>query len=275
MWHDIINAMIDPLNDNVMALLKKTTGIDSAEAWRAIWLLISKSEHDNEDPDKAFLTDGGKSLFGYASALSYDCKDRGVTMGAVGWTTGCDGKDGEGDAGELFRIYKELGGDDFRPLMKGCCSSKEAREKLIKKIDKAADDPAWVHAQWTQLVTKADDGAYLYHTMKAWKDVGVDRPSPLAIATVFDASLNQGYDGKDGGCANLRKLGVHGDEDATLKKYNAWRAKTACRNAYNDPPANGTNRAHMFEELRKAKAYSLTGREAAAAIKKAIHWTMK
>ena len=267
--------MIDPLNDDVITLLKKTTGISSAEAWRSIWLLVSKSEHDNEDPKKAFLTDKGESLFGYAAALSYDCEDRGVTMGAVGWTTGCDGKDGEGDAGELFRIYKDLGGDDFRPLMKGCCSSKAAREKLIKKIERVADDPKWVQAQWTQLVTKADDGAYLYHTVKAWRDIGVDDPSPLAVATVFDASLNQGWDGKDGGCANLRKLGVRGDEDATLKKYNVWRRKVAPTNDFNSPGPNGRNRADMFEKLREAKAFSLAGPEAAAAIKKAIHWTMK
>ena len=267
--------MIDPLNDNVMALLKKTTGISSTEAWRAIWLLVSKSEHDNEDPDKAFRTSKGESLFGYAAALSYDCTDRGVTMGAVGWTTGCDGKDGAGDAGELFRIYKDLGGEDFRPLMKGCCASKAAREKLIKKIEQAAHDPEWVQAQWTQLVTKADDGAYIYHTMKAWKEAGVDQPSALAIATVFDASLNQGWGGAYGGCTTLRKLAVHGDEDATLKKYNAWRRTVAGTHDFNSPPVNGRNRADMFEKLRKAKAFSLTGPDAAAAIKKAIRWTMK
>ena len=114
--------------------------------------------------------------------------------------------------------------------------------------------------------------------MKAWKEAGVDQPSALAVATVFDASLNQGWGGKDGGCTSLRKLAVQCDEDATLKKthtYNAWRRVTAARNAYNNPPANGRNRADMFEALRKAKAFSLTGHDAAADIKKAIRWTMK
>ncbi len=264
--------MIDPLNDDVMALLKKATSLGNKEAWRTIWLLISKSEHDNEDPAKTFVTDKGKSLFGYAAALSYDWKDRGVTMGLVGWTTGCDGKDGAGDAAELFRIYESLGGEDLRPLITGCCSSKKACDKMIRKITKIADDPTWVQAQWTQLVTKADDGAYIYHTMQAWKDVGIESPSALAIATVLDASLNQGYDGRDGGCANLRKLAVRGNEDETLKKYNAWRSKVSGFNDYNSPPINGKNRAGMFEKLRKAKAFSLLDE---AAVKKAIHWTMK
>lgn len=45
-------------------------------------------------------------------------------------------------------------------------------------------------------------------------------------------------------------------------------------NAFRSGPY-GRNRADMFEKLREAKAFSLAGPEAAAAIKKAIHWTMK
>lgn len=266
---------IDPLNPDVLALLKKTTGVDSKIAWRNIWLLVSKSEHNNEDPDKAFLTDKGTSLFGYASALSYDWKDRGVTMGLVGWTTGDCGKDGRGDAPELFRIYKKLGGQDLMPYCQGCCTSKDACKKLIKKIADLCDDPTWVQAQWEQLVTKADCGAYIYHTVATWKKIGVENPSALAIATVFDASLNQGYDGPDGGCKFLEKLAVKGDENATLEKYNAWRRKVAGTNDYNSPKSNGENRADMFEHLRKAKCFSLSGPGADLAINKAIRWTMK
>lgn len=181
------------LSAEVLALLKKTTGLDDAEAWRNIWLLVSKSEHDNADPAKAFLTDKGKSLFSYASALSYDWKDRGVTMGIVGWTTACDGHDGKGDAPVLFKIYKDLGGDDLMKYCNGCTKDKSKCSALIKKIESLAKDPKWVQAQWKQLVTKADDGAYLFHTIDTWKKLGIANPSALAIATVFDASLNQGY----------------------------------------------------------------------------------
>ena len=264
----------DPLNSEVLALLEKSTGLGNAEAWRNIWLLISKSEHDNEDPAKAFLDDNGGDLFTYASALSYDAKQRGVTLAIVGWVTACDGKDGEGDAPELFKIYKELGGEDLTPYCKDCTTSKKAREKLIQKIKSLRGDSKWIHAQWKQLVTKCDDGAYIYNTVQAWKKVGIEKPSALAIATVFDASLNMGCDGPDGGCKHLVKVAVQGNEDATLEKYNAWRHNVAGTNDYNSPPINGKNRADMFEQLRKAKVFSLTGSDATKALKKALSWKM-
>lgn len=276
---DVVNtkgsSKVDPLGPDVLDLLTKTTGIGNAEAWRNMWLLVSKSEHDNQDPQKVFVDDDGGDLFTYASALSYDRKDRGVTMGLVGWTTGCDGKDGHGDAPALFKVYKELGGEDLMNYCDGCCKSKQACEKLIRKIESLEGDPRWIKAQWQQLVTKADDGAYLYHTLQAWKKIGIDAPSALAIATVFDASLNQGYSGKDGGCTNLERLAISGDENATLEVYNAWRRKVAGTNDYNNPKSNGENRADMFEKLRKAKHFSLSGDAALRAIKQAISWEMK
>jgi len=183
-------APANPLNPDVLALLKKKTGLDDAEAWRNIWLLISKSEQNNEDPDKAFLTDKGKSLFGYASALSYDRHKRGVTMGIVGWTSANNSKDGKGDAPELFKVYKNLGGEDLMDYCDGCCKSEEKCDKLIKKIKDIQDDPKWIQAQWEQLTVK--DG-YLFETMAAFKKIGIEKPSALAIATVFDTSLNQGF----------------------------------------------------------------------------------
>lgn len=262
--------MIDPLTPGVMALLEKTAGISSKEALTNIFLLISKSEHDNTDPKKAFLTDKGKSLFGYASALPYDFKQRGVTLGIVGWTTGDSHKDGRGDAPVLFKQYEKLGGENLMPYVDGCCGSKEKCNKLIEKIKSIEDDPLWVLAQFQNLVT--GDG-YLAKTMDSWKKIGVPNPSALAIATVFDASLNQGWDGKDGGCTHLIKLGVHGDEDATLRKYNAWRRSVAGTNNYNSPPANGKNRADMFEELRKQKCHTLINCD--KQMQKALGWEMK
>ena len=183
-------APANPLNPDVLALLKKKTGLDDAEAWRNIWLLISKSEQNNEDPDKAFLTDKGKSLFGYASALSYDRHKRGVTLGIVGWTTADRGKNGKGDAPELFKVYKNLGGEDLMDYCDGCCESEDKCEKLINKIKEIKDDPKWIQAQWEQLTVK--DG-YLFETMAAFKKIGIENPSALAIGTVFDTSLNQGF----------------------------------------------------------------------------------
>jgi len=266
---------IDPLTPEVLAVLEKHTGLGSAEAWRNIWFLTSKAEQDNDDLAGTFLTDKGESLFGYASALSYDFKDRGVTLGIVGWTTANDGKDANGDAPELFKIYKSLGGQDLMPLAAGCTKSKDACATLIKKIQSIADDPKWIQAQWTQLVTKSDTGAYIYNTMETFKKIGIEKPTPLAIATILDCSLNQGFDGKDGGCTNLIKLAVKGDEDATLAKYNKWRRGVAGTNEYNEPRSNGEARADMYEKLRKAKVFSLTGEAAAKAVKDAVSWEMK
>lgn len=263
----------DPLTPDVLALLGKATGLSDKEAWTNIWLLVSKSEHDNTDPQKAFLTDEGDSLFTYASALSYDAKKRGVTIGIVGWTTANDGKDGQGDAPELFEQYKQLGGEDLAPYIDGCTRSKEKREKLIAKIKTLKNDPKWSQAQFQNLVT---GGGYLAQTIKAWKKVGISTPSALAIATVFDTSLNQGFDDeKYGGCVNIVKLGVKGDEDKTLGNFNAWRRKVAGTNDFNSPPSNGVNRADMYEELRRGKQFDLKGADATKAIKKAISWNMK
>ena len=213
----------------------------------------------------------GVSLFEWSSALSYDWRERGVTMGLVGFTTGCNGKD-TGDAFPLLKLYASLGGPDLTQMAEGCTRDKTRAAALIAKIQEIGRDPKWIEAQWRSLFVK---GGYFHETMSAWKKVGVERPSALAIATVFCTSLNQGWDGPDGGCTYLVKLGVAGNEDATLAKYNAWRRKVAGTNDYNSPPINGANRADQYEKLRVAKMFSLDGPDATAAIKSAISWTMK
>jgi len=253
----------------VLELLGKTTGLSDKTAWANIWLLISKGEQDNDKLSGAFEVEGDKgSLFGYASALSYDRKQRGVTLGIVGWTTADGGKD-DGDAEELFRQFKEAGGEDLLDACKGCTKDQGKAQSLITKIRALGSDPKFVHAQWQNLCSGE---GYIKKTIEGWKKAGIDKPSALAIATVLDASLNQGWDGKDGGVTNLEKLAVHGDEDKTLEKYNAWRRKVAGTSEYNDPRANGEHRADMFEILRKAKNFNL---KSDASLKKALSWEMK
>ena len=262
---------VEALNNEVLQLLKKETGIDSKVAWNNIFLLVSKSEQDNEDPKKAFLTDKGEDLFTYASALSYDYDRRGVTIGLVGFTTANEGKDCQGDAMPLFAEYHKNGGEDLAPLAKGCCSSKDKCKKLIAKIESLKGDQKWIAAQWKMLV---NDGGYIHETMKAWRKLGIENPSPLGMATVFDCSLNQGCDGNFGGCQQLKKNGVQGDENASLKAYNAWRRPIAGHHDFNSPEINGINRSDMFEQLRKGKAFNLTANDADA-IAKAVSWHMK
>ena len=263
----------NPLNAEVLSMLAAETGLASADAWWNVWWLVSKPEHDNAARENAFASDKkGVSLFEYAAALSYDWKNnRGVTVGLVGFTTGYNGKD-TGDAMDLFKIYKGLGGEDLGPMAAGCTKSKEKCAVLVKKIQSLGSDPKWIEAQWRALFAP---GGYLKKTVDTWKKVGVPRPSALAIATVFDCSLNQGHDGPHGGCVWLEKLAVKGDENATLEKFNAWRRTVAGTNNYNAPPVNGRNRADQFEALRKAGVSSLEGPKAMEEIKKAISWVMK
>jgi hypothetical protein len=253
------------LSPAVLSILEKATGLGDKEAWTNIWFLISKSEHDNSDPADTFLTDKGTSLFGYASALPYDFKIRGVTMGLVGWTVADSGKDGHGDAPALFKIYKSLGGDDLMPYVPGCAGNKSKCDKLIAKIHSIADDPKWIQAQWTQLVSDCEDGGYIFKTMAAWKKAGVPKPSALAIGVVLDTQLNTG----------IPKISdaVHGDEIKTLEAYCDWKIKISGKNEYNDPPENGTNRGKMYKDLLRAKCFSL--KDCDAQLKKAMSWNMK
>lgn len=261
----------DPLSPDVLALLGKATGISDKDVWERIWLLISKSEHNNESMKDIFKTDEKKSLFGYASALKYDQRQRGVTLGIMGFTTADDGKDGQGDAPELFKQYKKLGGVDLMPYVDGCCNSEDKCKKLIAKIHDIQDDPRWIQAQFTNVVT--GDG-YIAKTMEAFKKIGIPRPSALALAVVFDTSLNQGSEGKDGGCTHLVKLATKGNEEKTMRDYCAWKSKVAGKNEYNDPPSNGRSRGKMFADLVDAKCFALN-KECDAHIKKAISWEMK
>lgn len=261
----------DPLTPRVLELLKKETGLDDKEAWTNIFLLTSKAEADNDDAEKAFMSDKkGVNMFGWSSRLSYDGSKRGLTINSlIGYTTHHNGKP-DGDAQQLFKIFRDLGGEDLSDDSKECDASREAASRLSRKIQDLQNDSKWIRANWTALCR---DGGYIRETMKAWNAVGVERPSALAIATVFDCSLNQGHDGKDGGCVNLKKLAVKGNEDETLKNFNAWRRKVAGTNDYNSPPSNGKHRADQYEKLRDGKCYSLL--QCRDKIQKAISWEMK
>ena len=81
--------------------------------------------------------------------------------------------------------------------------------------------------------------------------------SALAIGTVLCTSLNQGYDSGDGGCTNLVKLGVHGDEKATLVKYNKWRVADHLEVAPDLPgaPVLGVRLHHQQEAAAVERAH--------------------
>ena len=244
------------LTKDVLALLEKTTGLGDFEAWRNIWLLISKGEQDNDSVDGTFEIERNKgSLFGYASALSYDKDVRGVTMGIVGWTSKQDGPG-------LFKKFKELGGPDLIDLCK------KGGPDLIKKVHELSSDEKFIQAQWENL---CDEEGYVFETMKSFKKLGIEKPSPLAIACLLDCNLNQGFDGKFGGSSNIEKLGKHGDEKATLDKFLKWREPLADTHDFNQRP-NGSARVKMFEKILAAGDVQLKDMDG---LKKAMSWNMK
>ena len=242
------------LNEKTLKILGDVAGIYDFNEWLACWLLVSKSEHDNEKPEKTFIGAKGESVFKYADFLPYDWTERGVTCGLVGFTSANCGKDAWGDLQPVLKILKKRGGPDLLKYADSCHKDKASAKKLCKKIhgldDKDFD--LFVEAQFEALIVP---GGYIFETVNAWKKVGVENPSMLAIATVFDTSLNQGHDGKDGGCKNLIKIGKDhkGDEDKILEKYNDWRRKVAGSTNYNSCRHNGENRSDMFDKLRGKK----------------------
>lgn len=244
------------LTDSVLTLLENETGIARFDTWTNIWLLISKSEHDNEDIDGTFEIETSKgSVFGYADELSYDKHERGVTFGLVGWTS-------EQDGPGLFKTYHELGGEDLTDLCK------RGGRPLIKKIHSIGDDDLFIRAQWENLCGKR---GYIHKTMKSFKRLGIRRPSPLAFACLLDCNLNQGFDGKFGGSKVIEKIGTQDDERTTLCDFLKWRLTVADKHNFNQKP-NGTSRVKMFQTIFDAGDMDLKDTDV---IRKAIHWRMR
>lgn len=258
------------LTPGVLKMLDKATGLNDPQAWSNALSLVAKSEHDRLE---WWLSSDNQDIYAWSEALKYDwskkTEGRGVTIGIVGFTTHCDGKP-SGDAQDLFQEYAKLGGKDLAPMSKDCASDKDACEKLIKEIKKIGHDEKWIQAQWNRLVAKGGSG-YIFEAMKICKDHGIDTPSALTIAALFDCSLNQGATGKEGSRAIAEKVNKK-DEKEFLRGFLNERLPIAGRNAYNDPPINGKNRVKQFIDLLDAGCMDLKDDKL---IKKVTSWEMK
>lgn len=250
-------------------LNKKCTLAYTDDQYHMIFFLISKSEHDNEDVDRTFLTKEGGSVFLYCQALSYDWKERGCTTSLMGHTTHNDGKAEWGDIYPLLKKFQKLGGPDLASEAKMCASSKSKAAAFSKRIESLPPKEAALYTLAEIKVIGSKHG-YLRHAVDAWRSLGIE-PRPLSVVAVFDAALNQGLGGQWDPCAWLKKHGTKGDEDASLKAFNRWRRVAATKNHHNDPPSNGERRSDMFETLRDQGAWDLPRK----ACTKAVHWTMK
>lgn len=262
---------IKHLTPNVLHMLEKATGISDPQSWSNALSLVAKSEHDRLE---WWLSSDNQDIYAWSDALKYDwnkkTEGRGVTIGLVGFTTHADGKP-TGDAQGLFDDYVKLGGKDLGPMSKDCASDKDACEKLIKEIKKIGHDDKWIQAQWNRLVSKGGSG-YIYEAMNICKKNGIEKPSALTLAALFDCSLNQGATGKDGSRDIAQKVGNTKNETEFLRGFLKIRLPIAGKNAYNDPPVNGKNRVKQFIDLLDAGSMDLKDD---GLIKKVTSWEMK
>lgn len=253
---------------NVLVQLKTVTGLADPIAWSNAMSLTGKAEQNSL---KWWENDKGGDVYSWSTYLSYDWNrgpKRGVTIGIAGFTTHHNGKP-EGDAQDLFKEYKRLGGEDLAPMSKECAKDEDACKKLIAKIKTLKGDSKWILAQWNRLLQPT---GYIYESMQLLKKHKITNPKMLTLAALIDCSINQGYDGKHGCGDIVEKAGHEGNEAAFLQKFLEIRKPIAGTGAYNDPPSNGHNRVQQYIDLLKAKSWDLTDD---ALITKVTSWTMK
>lgn len=141
----------------------------------------------------------------------------------------------------------------------------------MRALKKAGDDPKYVEAQWDAILDSKE--GYLGASFQLVKD-HADPPAPLALAMVYDHSLNCGLDGPDGTRALLKKIGdkkpvrrVH----EFVKEFTRARMAIKNLNNYASCKANFLNRAKMFETLVECPDL----KHCDAAMKKAMAWELK
>ena len=254
---------------SVLAMLGTTTHISDPEVWSNIFSLVGKCEHDDI---RWWRSSDGGSVYTFVKRLPYDYKDRGTTVGLVGFTTHASGKP-SGDAMELFECYAKMGGRDFRALGRDA-KSEDGSKALQRAIDAVGDDPKWMLAQWTQLFSSNGSG-YIREAQQICKKRGIDRPSALTFAAIFDCALNHGATGKGGARDIADRVPKSCDTEMKfLEKFLEIRKPIASDgNAYNDPPINGVRRCEQFMTLLHKKCMGLKGCD--AEIRQATSWEMK
>lgn len=254
----------------VLQQLAEAMGITSGTAWANVWGIIAKSEHNRGPADWDLSDDGKTPIFYYASALSYDWKDRGVTLGCVGFTTANSGKAEWGDAQALFRQFKEMGGPDLLPYCSEAHKQASVRDKLIAEIRKLSGNVLFVQAQFAQLLKPS---GYIGKSMELLRNYGFRQPSALSVAALFDHSLNCGSEGQDGGIALVSKIPKGLSEPDFLRKFSELRCRVLnAKNNYNSNPTNGLNRCKIITSLLDDSCLTLESCD--AAVRKAIGYSL-
>lgn len=267
-------------SEKTLKLLYECCGLGDSEVWQNIMTVISKSEHDNNDPKKWDTSDKGTSVFNYASCLSYDFKERGCTLGLVGFTTHNAGKQEYGDAQPLFKAYAKAGGrDDLAKLSEGIPKDKSKGEKLAKVIEKL-DDETWRDCQWAELTKSSPSpGGYLYYTMKMLNKRGLTKPKALTICMIFDHTLNCGASGPH--CVEKIFSKIDASIKGSDKEKKLIEEFTKLRKPilgdpkfdYNGTKTNGENRGQQIVDLMNKGHMDL--KNCTADLKAVLSWKMK
>lgn len=236
----------------------------SEEQWLMIFFLTAKSEHDVEDPELTFQSHDKRNVFFYCEALPYDFRQRGCTLGLVGFTTG--GTEA-GDAPAVFRKYHELGGPDLLEESKECYTNKSKAKAFCERIHNLEGDEAFVQSQLDVLCS--EDG-YMYEAVKAIRKLDIS-VSPLFFSAVYDSMLNFGLGSKWCPRKFLKHRGIERKHVRTLKDFLIWKRRASCKNNHNSCKHNGLNRANMYKSLLKKQGWDLPQNK----VEKVVQWKMK
>lgn len=260
---------IKHLPPKVLKTLGQVAGFDDPVSWSNLLSLTGKAEQDSL---KWWEADDGGDVYIYAKNLPYDWNKgpkRGVTIGIVGFTTHHEGKP-QGDAQDLFKEYAKLGGEDLGPMSRKCDCEADDCKKLIAKIKGLKNDDKWQQAQWNRMVSS---GGYIFESVKLLKKYKVP-VTPLALAAIYDAGMNQGITGKHGAADMAKDVpeSAHGNADKFVAAFLKIRKPIAGTGAFNDPPVNGHNRVQQYVDLLEKKCWDLKDD---ALVKKATSWAMK
>lgn len=234
-----------------------------------IFFLVSKGEHDNQAVDKTFETCEGAPVFTYADALPYDWKQRGVTIGIVGWTTANDGKASWGDAEKMLQRFADLGGPNLVAQAQRCHLDMTAAKHLCKTI-RTMDEANTARFTRAQLEDITSPGGYLFEAVRAIRAQEIP-VTPLLVSAIFDTLLNFGIGGRYCPLAWLSKHARTGSKTKTLRGFLRWKATVGSKNNHNSCKHNAQCRSKMFRRLLREKQWYLDQ----TACEQAVQWTMK
>lgn len=242
------------MNDFIFQSLGDALGLSfTDEQWQMLFLLVSKAEHYNEDPDAIFTSKFGGSVWTYCEAIPYDRHQRGCH---VGWCFITGGHVEESTAAEVFRLVRDKGGPDLIDQASGCYVSKESAQELCETMAGQQEEYEEMFMQ-AQIDVLCKPGGYMYEAKKAISDLEIE-VSPLMFAAVLDCMIDFGL-GARKYCPRkfLYHRGTKKKHVKTLSTLLSWKRWISTKNNHNSCKHNGLCRANMYKTLMRKQAWNL------------------